>query len=261
MKKFTFITFFILAAKLCFSQTATDFTANDCAGKSHNLFAELNSGKIIVLVWVMPCGTCISDAKAGYDAAQSFATSNPGRVVYWLADDYGNYSCANLTSWASQNGIVPANITVFGNAGNLIDEANYGGSAMPHVVVLGGWNHKIHYNKRAGSNDGLAIQQAITQAIATGISPHTVSNSSIQLFPNPVKNKMVLQGMNRTNSNGFIEIRNILGETVHSMIIENEFMNNGLVEINLPVNFPKGNYILIWRNEAEYQNLKFTVNE
>ena len=44
----------ILASFGAFSQTATDFTCNDCAGSSHNLFSELDGGKVVVLVWVMP---------------------------------------------------------------------------------------------------------------------------------------------------------------------------------------------------------------
>ena len=136
MKKNLLLILILAFGKLEFAQTAVDFTAPDCSGTSHNLFTELNAGKIIVLVWVMPCGTCISDAKAGYDAAQSFATSNPGRVIYWLVDDIGNSTCSTVSSWANTNGIVTNNITVFSNSGNKIDEANYGGSAMPHVLVL-----------------------------------------------------------------------------------------------------------------------------
>jgi hypothetical protein len=41
------------------SQTAADFTANDCNGTSHHLFAELNAGKVVVVAFVMPCTDCI----------------------------------------------------------------------------------------------------------------------------------------------------------------------------------------------------------
>lgn len=39
-------------------EKATNFTCNDCSGVPHDLFNTLDSGKIVVMVWVMPCGAC-----------------------------------------------------------------------------------------------------------------------------------------------------------------------------------------------------------
>ena len=69
----------------------TDFNATDCAGAPHQLFSELDGGKVIVLVWVMPCSSCIPGAKAAYNASASFASSNPGRVFYYLIDVTGKH--------------------------------------------------------------------------------------------------------------------------------------------------------------------------
>ena len=57
MKKIVFSAIWLVTASFTFAQTATDFTANDCAGTSHHLFAELDAGKIIVAAFVMPCGS------------------------------------------------------------------------------------------------------------------------------------------------------------------------------------------------------------
>ncbi len=245
-----------------FSQTtATDFTATDCNGNSHNLFTELNAGKIIVLVWVMPCGACISDAKAGYDAAQTFASTNPGRVIYWLVDDFGNSTCTTISSWANTNGIPSANITVFGNAGNKIDEANFGGSGMPHVVVAGGMNHKIYLNKKSGSNNGTAITQAINQAITTGIIPNEEPIKKFKLSPNPANDKLKLECSANTTEISQIEIYNIIGEKIQTINTEHYFLNSDEIEIDLPNNLPKGNYLLQLRTENDSQSIRFTVIE
>lgn len=259
MKKLLLLALIALTSIYSYSQTATDFTAPDCAGNSHNLFTELNAGKIIVLVWVMPCGSCIGDAKAGYDAAQSFATTNPGKVLYWLSDDFGNNSCATLTSWANTNGIVSTKITVFGNVGTAIDEANYGGSAMPHVVVLAGGNHKVYLNKLGGSNDGPAIMQAISQAITTGISQNDIPDNTIKLFPNPAQNKITLQFTEVSTSKYMIDIYNLLGEKIQTVIKENEFTKSNLIEINLADNLPNGTYVLKLSSDDRCRNLKFTI--
>ena len=114
MKK-TLLTVLVgLIAQCSFSQTtATNFICNDCASTSHTLFAELDAGKVIVLVWAMPCGSCIGPAQSAYSAAESFSSSHPGRVLFYLADDYANTSCSTLSSWATTNNM--PNSTKFSN--------------------------------------------------------------------------------------------------------------------------------------------------
>jgi hypothetical protein len=158
--------------------TATNFIATDCNGTTHNLYQELDNGKIIVLVWVEPCSGCISDAKEAMKAATNFATSYPNRVFVYLSDDDGGTPCGQLSSWASANGMSPLdfNITLFGNAGDSINEANYGGMGMPHVVVMGGTNHKIYCNILNSANDSAAIRNSIAQALGIPTSVPSVQN-------------------------------------------------------------------------------------
>ena len=94
----------MLCSTISNAQTAADFTALDCNGVSHNLYTDLGAGKVIVVTWVMPCGSCIGGAASAYNAVQSFATSNPGKVFNYLVDDAGS-SCSSLASWAMANGI------------------------------------------------------------------------------------------------------------------------------------------------------------
>src|ERR1043166_358895 len=116
MKKI-FTLLFSGASLLSMAQTATNFTANDCASTNHMLFTELDAGKVIVICWVMPCGNCITSASTDETTVQSFASSNPGRVKFYIVDDSGNSSCSTLTSWESTNGIT-ADAT-FSNSGNV----------------------------------------------------------------------------------------------------------------------------------------------
>lgn len=172
-----------------FAQTnATNWTATDCSGASHTLFDELNSGKIIVFTWVMPCGSCISGAKAAYNAVQTFAASHPGKVVFYLADDLGDDNCAALTSWINTNSIGnTSNMTVFGNSGIAINENNFGGSGMPHTVVMGGTDHKIYYNKKnAATNDQSGIESAVNSAISAVGIQQVNSDMQFAISPNPV---------------------------------------------------------------------------
>ncbi len=244
--------------------TGTDFTASDCSSTSHTLFTELNAGKVVVLVWVMPCGACISDAKAGYDAAQSFATSNPNKVLYWLVDDAGNTTCSSLSSWASTNAIGPTSSTVafFGNSGNAISEANYGGTGMPHVVVMGGTDHHIYFNQKNGSGSGSAITTAINQAIAAttaGVGQVSSGNGAITLFPNPAKDQISVRYQLSQTSNVSIDVFNIQGERVQATSIANQPSGEQTTDLKFNGTLPNGVYSLRVSTNTESQTIRFTI--
>ncbi len=239
--------------------TATDFTANDCNSVSHNLFTELNNGKVVVLNWVMPCSSCISDSKAAYDAAQSFATSNPGKVLYWLSDDAGNTSCASLNSWASTNSIGPNGMTSFGNVGNTINEANYGGSGMPHVVVIGGTDHHIYLNIRNGANDGAAITAAINQALTTAVNDVQGNIASISVFPNPSKGGISLKFNLNDASKVSVDIIDATGKTVKNMNFSEKFSGDHTLPISFENQLPTGNYFLRLKTDNASRTINFTI--
>jgi Secretion system C-terminal sorting domain len=240
--------------------TATDFTAADCSSVSHSLFTELNAGKVVVLVWVMPCGSCISDAKAGYDAVQGFAISNPGKVLYWMADDAGNTLCPSLASWATTNSIGPSNMTTFPNTGNAIDESNYGGIGMPHVVVMGGTDHHIYYNQKNGSNDGVAIANAITQALnTTGVAHTGNGRSDMSIYPNPARSRITVEYRLEQYTNVTIEVFNVIGSKVKAVLQSEQAAGSHSVDVNFENNFPKGIYFVKINTGTTSQSVKFTI--
>src|SRR4051812_49233225 len=104
MKKILY-SILLLPVTSLFAQTAPDFTAIDCDGTSHNLYSELNTGKVIVLNWVMPCSMCIGGSAGAYNTVQGYASSNPGVVLHYLLDDNGGTACSTLQSWAVTNSI------------------------------------------------------------------------------------------------------------------------------------------------------------
>ena len=135
MKKFYLVLFVLcISTKILSQTTATDFIVNDCDGNSHHLFSELNSGKVVVIAWVMPCPPCATHAISAYSSALNFETSHPNRVKYYLVDDFANTTCSALSSWASSNGL--GSTTMFSDA--AISMTDYGQIGMPKIVVLGG---------------------------------------------------------------------------------------------------------------------------
>ncbi len=213
-------------------QTAADFTVNDCAGNAQHLFAELDAGKVIVMVWVMPCGTCIGPAKTAFNASQTFISSYPGRVLYYLVDDANNTPCATLTSWAATNSISPN--SVFKSA--AISMADYSGTGMPKVVVLGGGSHTVFDDENDVFNS-TTLTTAITNALAAPssveINEKMVSDFQLNLFPNPVKNSAeVSYTLNQANDVRF-EVFNILGDKIKTISAEKQMAGKHETQINV----------------------------
>jgi hypothetical protein len=206
----------LLFAAICvmgfasFAQTANDFTATDCDGGTFNLFSELNSGKVIVICWVMPCGACTGPALTTKNVVESYNTSNPHTVYMYLVDDYANTSCALLQNWMNNIGITGPN--VFSDA--AITMAGYGATGMPKIIVVAGSAHTIFYN----ANDIVVasdLQTAINEGLQViGIDEKNAFATSLSVSPNPSSEKAELKFSLAENSNGEVTLFNMQGELV-----------------------------------------------
>jgi len=138
---------------------AVNFRTVDCDGVSHDLFEELNDKTVVVMAWVMPCSTCITDPLAALNIVEEYATSHPGRVVFYLVDDYANTDCTNLSGWANFYGMDDA--IKFSDPS--IKMSDYGVDGMPKIVVLGGSNHQVYFNENRSSE---GVREAINKALS-----------------------------------------------------------------------------------------------
>lgn len=196
------------------AQNAADFTANDCAGNNHNLFSELNSGKVIVIAWVMPCAGCLAPSQTAYEIVQSYATSNPGQVLMYVVDDYGNSSCNTINNWVNNNGM--PGVTTFSDAS--ITMSAYGGVGMPKIIVVGGgYSHGLYFNaNNSAANDSAGIQAAIDSALVdvTTVPQLNDNISTIALSPNPASHQTLIGLTAKQSATVTIDLYNALGEKV-----------------------------------------------
>lgn len=239
--------------------TATNFNCNDCSGNNHDLFTELDAGKVIVIAWVMPCGGCVNPAETAYNKVQTYATSNPGQVFFYLVDDYANTSCASLTSWASGNNM--DNATIFSNSS--ISMSDYGTDGMPKIVVLAGSNHEIYYNVNIFS-DGPGVQAAIDSALSEstfGINELSNLNFQLSVFPNPTIDKNILVSYNlQETADVSIEIYNALGIKVESQDIKQQSAGNFEKQLDLS-DLTSGVYFIRLSVGEKVDKLKFVIAE
>lgn len=203
--------FLLLSPNITLGQIASDFTANDCAGAPHHLFSELDSGFVVVISFVMPCGSCIGPTQSALTTVQDYAGTHPGKVRFYLADDFGNTPCGTLTSWANNNGM--GGVTTLSHQD--VTEAPYGSGGMPKIVVLGGWEHKVHFVENGGLNT-TNFKNAINTALTLSSIPQPGTKQDLQLkvFPNPAIDDISLHYVLPRSAPVDFEIYNMVGVLV-----------------------------------------------
>ena len=236
------------------AQTAFDFTATDCASVSHTLFTDLDAGKTVVMVWVMPCGACIGSAVA---ASNTIATMGNPNVVFYLFDDAGG-SCSGLSNWSSTNSITAS--ATFDNAGNVNPQANYGSGGMPKTVVVGGGNTHTIYFAENGTVTTTQLQDAINNSLSAiaGVSDFKNVTAEISLYPNPATSATELVYTLSKASNVSIEVFNTLGQKIISSPSENLIAGKQTFEINTSV-LHEGIYFVQLNVDGESITSKFSV--
>jgi hypothetical protein len=201
---------------ICAQTTATNFTTDDCDMVSHNLFDSLDAGNVIVIAFVMPCGTdCEAYSLPAYSAVQSFATSHPGRVHFYLADDYGTTACATLNNFASN---MPVS-TIFSSPSVIMTDYSALGTGMPKVVVLGGSDHHIYYNQNDNKINFPGVEIAISEALLAplGIEQSVSNNLKVLTYPNPVNDMLNISYIINKSAIINFTIVDILGKVVLSI--------------------------------------------
>jgi hypothetical protein len=243
MKKTLLSSFFMMTIFLAsFAQTATDFTVNDCSGNSHNLFSELNAGKVVVLCWVMPCGSCTGPALTTYNVVQSYQSSDPNRVFYYMVDDYANTTCSSLNSWANSISVPQSAFSLrFSNA--AINMMDYGSTGMPKIVVVGGTDHTVFYNAN-NSVSSPALQSAINSALsATNVAGPNATATSINVFPNPLKAAGEIKVNIAKSSDVTLELYNLEGKLLQNLYSGRMNPGENKVEFNA-ANYAQGMYLV-----------------
>ena len=245
----SFICLFVIFSfceKIIAQTTATDFHVADCDGNSHHLFSELDSGKVVVIVWVMPCGPCATYALNAYAAVQTYSSSHPNRVLFYLVDDYANTTCQSLHNWANTYGM--------GNAVKFSDPAinmsDYGQNGMPKVVVVGGSNHQIYFNKNSSTS---GIENAIDQALSgTTTNIEFECKDAINIYPNPTSSGLKVLGDFSTTNFIYYQIYSVKGE----LLIENSINPHEKIQLD---QLAPGQYVIHVKNELMDENFIFNL--
>lgn len=179
---------FLLTTGLTAQTTALDFTANDCDGMSHQLFADLDAGNAVIIDLVMMgCQPCVTASNGIVDNVIP-NTSDPSRVKFYSIGYTNSISCAQMNSWKTTNGFTHP---VF--AGMSAQTTYYGGMGMPTIVILGGAGHEVFHTQLgySASNNATLIQE-LNNALAWQVGVAEVEASEVTISPNPATDRLTL---------------------------------------------------------------------
>ncbi|MBI3501599.1 MAG: T9SS type A sorting domain-containing protein [Bacteroidetes bacterium] len=251
MKKLFTLLFSLAGVGISIGQTtAMDFTKNDCAtGQSHHLFAELDSGKAVIMEFFMNnCPACIDGGNALEPLYQKLKQKGC-KVLFYQTSFNNTYKCSTITLWQSTNGF--SGVPFDSGAAQI---TYYGGFGMPTVVVAAGSSHQILYLTNAGfpAGDTAKIDSAISAFCATAATNFLNEKFFFSVFPKPALENFTLSCKIPEPGNLKIEMETILGEKV-KMFVE-EKIQSGEWERNFSaVGFAKGIYFLrIYFNDKSF---------
>ncbi|MDX2359640.1 MAG: T9SS type A sorting domain-containing protein [Crocinitomicaceae bacterium] len=241
---------------------ATAAAPVDCDGITHDLFAELDAGKVIVIGWTMPCATCAGPLLQVHNSVLNFAVTNPGEVEYWMTDDFANTSCATIEAWSNSNGISNA----FFFSSSELSMYDYGSAGMPKVVVVGCTDHRVYYNVN-DSPTGIGARNAIDNALTdiaagclTSVDNLESAFTEMKCFPNPASTEVKLSFTAEPNQQLKVEVINLAGAILYDAMISN--LNESNVEINIDVqSFNDGMYFLKISNAEVSEVIKVQIQK
>lgn len=201
----------ILAITCIYGRAQTvsmDFSRTDCNGTDHQLYTELNEGKVVVLEFIMlGCASCIIASQHITDLIQPFELTHPGRTKQYMFGYIKNYTCAQLSSWQTDNGIGG---TVFEDGSSQV--GYYGGMGMPTIVVTATNNHTVLYKKLGFEPaDTTQIQAAIQAGLQynpQGIGDNGPS-SRMKIFPSTFTSNLTIEFA--TPSSGTVYLYDVTG--------------------------------------------------
>ncbi len=188
MKNFFTFCFLCLCVVGVRAQTvAQDWTRTDCDGTSYNLFTDCDSGNVVIMEFVMMnCSSCVTAAKGLHPIVTDYETSHPGKVKIYSISYNNTTTCTSMQNWKKTSG---ATWPVFTNGAS--DISYYGGFGMPTIVIVGGKDKTIYFQKMGYStSDNATIRKSIDDAIGGTASVKNVkqSTSLVSLYPNPASN-------------------------------------------------------------------------
>jgi|GEM_PF-329551 len=240
--------------------TAMDFTMVDCSSTptTHNLFSDLNSGKVVIIEYFMlSCSSCPAAGQKLESMKTSLLSQYPGKIKSYAFGFNNTYTCAQVNNWVTTNGFssVPSD-------SGAAQVAYYGGMGMPTIVIIGGTNHKLLGSPYIGfsTSDTTIMATDIRNFFAstTGINEIKSNLSELNIYPNPSANEVKISFNLTENTHTVIEIMDITGRIVKTVLNEKIAIGSSTRTVNVS-NLDNGNYIVRINTDGHMVQQKLSI--
>lgn len=239
--------FFVLSFVGYNQTTAMNFSGQDCNGANVDLFADLDAGKAVMLIFYMPnCGSCPPVAGKMQIMANNINASHPGLVKAYAFPYQNSTTCAYSSSWVTNNSL-PLFQPMDSGA---VQVAYYGGFGMPTVVLLGGDNHDVLFTtQNFVTADTTTMRDLILSTFTAGINDQSLIQN-VSAYPNPASGEVTVSFEALQGSELEMQLVDLSGKAV--LTFDPEKLKKGLIEKHLDVSgVPAGTYLLkIKMNES-----------
>jgi hypothetical protein len=170
------------------AQTAEDFAQYDCDGNYHELYQELDSGKIVVMEFIMNCQLCIDAGNLLEIVLSQFDQQHPGVIRFYQFSYSSLLGCSDMYLFRDTNNF---HSIVFEENGHQLN--HYGGFGMPTVGVAAGADHKdIYSHVGFFSGDTAQLGTALRNYFATISVSETEFEKYFIVYPNPASDRIFI---------------------------------------------------------------------
>lgn len=257
----TLLTSLMFLSNITKALTAQQINGLDCNGVAHDLFADLDAGKAVVVFFFMPaCGSCPPPAAQIQAMANNIMAQYPGMITAY-AMPFNNVTTCNTTStWVNSNGL---NL-YFPYDSGATQVANYGGFGMPTAVVLGGTDHRVMFATQSFSPGDTTIMRdsilALFGAVPAGIKNNLPEGlSSLNIYPNPASNQTKIALDLTETANVYIDLVGLTGNQIS--VISNAKNQKGSILFNYNTDaLATGTYILRININGKIAHRKLNVS-
>ncbi len=261
MKKTISISLLIaLSAIVNFSiaQKAMDFSRTDCNGKPVHLFADLDSGKVVVLFYYMPsCGSCPPPAQKIQTMANRINSKYPNKVKAYAFPFQNSTLCSYTNTWVSSNGL-PLYTPMDSGASQV---SYYGGFGMPTVVLVGGSDHRVLFSTLSFSTSDTGIMRDSIMALvdpSASLKNIALPTVNFSAYPNPGSDQVSVDVEISKPSHLIIEIMDITGKRIFS--VESEVQPGSVSKQINTTGLENGSYLLKIHVDGISASQKLIIN-
>ncbi len=231
---------------------ATDFAQYDCDGQYHSLFEELDSGKIVVMEFVMDCQLCVDAGVALEALFTEFHQQYPGILrVYQFA-----YSplldCIDMKMFRDTNSFQSE---VFEENSHLM--AHYGGFGMPTIGVAAGSNHQDIYSSVGFIASDTAQLGTVLRNYMTTISVNELNPDKF-ISANYNSTLQELNVISNSNNETVLELFNSAGSKVMTTTMKNILGEETSISLN---NFSPGLYFAHFNSSKRTSIIQFLISK